>query len=441
MIGKYIKFVASRAIGTGVDTLVLWLCSRFIFGGGYWATYIISPFISFEVATMSNFLCSYYWIWSSRITTKNNRSFWRHFIGFNLSSGAGFLVKMAFLLLFERLFGWNVVVCNLAALIISGVLNFFLSEVLVFRKPTPRPEHEVLGIDDLATLTPTFSGPVGQILGRIALSFCGMGRINRLYDSIYSLSGPDAARGAIEYVGCNYLVGNVERLDNLPNGAFITISNHPYGALDGLIVVDLIGHKRPDLKVMVNEILARVEPLSDNFVAVTPTGTTKTSATATTLAGIRTSLAHIKSGHPMSFFPSGAVSDLHLPSGNISDRPWQESLIRLIQKAKVPVVPIRFADHNSLLYYLLGLIDWRVRLLRLPREVLNKGKGRHRVIIGNTISIAQQQECNTTEQLTNLLRNAVYNMPIPDEFTPSSKLQTSLGIVEPQSTNNCQTNI
>jgi putative flippase GtrA len=41
---------------------------------------------------------------------------------------------MTFLLLFEKLFGWHVVFCNLAALVISGIVNFVLAEFVVFKK-------------------------------------------------------------------------------------------------------------------------------------------------------------------------------------------------------------------------------------------------------------------------------------------------------------------
>ena len=45
-----------------------------------------------------------------------------------------FLLKMGFLLLFELLFGWHVVICNLAALCISGIVNFSMGEWVIFRK-------------------------------------------------------------------------------------------------------------------------------------------------------------------------------------------------------------------------------------------------------------------------------------------------------------------
>lgn len=133
MLIQYLQFLLTRLLGTGVDTFVLWVCSNYLFTS-YWGSYILSPVVSFEFAVMNNFLWSYYWIWSSRIENKSSQSFWKHFLNFNLSAVAGFLVKMLFLLLFESIFGWDVVWCNLAALLISGFFNFFLSDFWVFRK-------------------------------------------------------------------------------------------------------------------------------------------------------------------------------------------------------------------------------------------------------------------------------------------------------------------
>jgi putative flippase GtrA len=140
---KYLEFVLTRLFGTGVDTLVLWICSDYLFTS-YWGSYVLSPIISFEFAVMSNFLWSYCWIWSSRIVNKSWSNFWKRFFLFNLSSVAGFLIKMLFLLLFERIFGWDVVWCNLTALLISGLFNYFLTDVWVFRKPQSNVEAESL---------------------------------------------------------------------------------------------------------------------------------------------------------------------------------------------------------------------------------------------------------------------------------------------------------
>ena len=96
-------------------------------------------------------------------------------------------------------------------------------------------------------------------------------------------------------------------------------------------------------------------------------------------------------------------------------------VLRLIQKAGVPVVPIRFFDRNSLFFYSLGLIDWRVRLLRLCWEVFNKKGKQPRLGIGEIITPEQQAACESTEALGALLRSSVYQMPLPETFKKRSE--------------------
>ncbi len=134
MANKYMKFLASRLMGTGVDTLVLWMLTRLVFDT-YIGKYIVAPTISFEAAMFTNFLLSYFWIWKNRIASHRAKIFLTRLAVFNLSAAFGFGIKMVFLLLFERIFGWGVVWCNLAALMISGLVNFLLAEKIVFRKP------------------------------------------------------------------------------------------------------------------------------------------------------------------------------------------------------------------------------------------------------------------------------------------------------------------
>lgn len=130
---KIPRFLIANSFGTLIDTLVLWMLSRFVFHG-YLGQYLASPLISFECAVFSNYLCSWHFIWRDRVKRYIKPRFWHRYIYYNLSATGTFLVKMGFLLLFERIFGWNVVVCNLAALCISGTLNFVMGECVIFRK-------------------------------------------------------------------------------------------------------------------------------------------------------------------------------------------------------------------------------------------------------------------------------------------------------------------
>lgn len=130
LVKRFPKFVGVNAIGTIIDTAVLWLFSHFVFDG-YVGEYVISPVISFECAVMSNYLFSYFGVWRER---RSAGSFVLKYIMYNISSSLVFMMKLGLILLLERLFGWNVVICNLAALCLSGLINFSLSEWVIFRK-------------------------------------------------------------------------------------------------------------------------------------------------------------------------------------------------------------------------------------------------------------------------------------------------------------------
>lgn len=233
-------------------------------------------------------------------------------------------------------------------------------------------------------------------------------KVNDLYDRYCRYAGPAFARAVLKDIDINYEVLNLEILDSIPEGPFITISNHPFGHIDGIILVDLFGHLCSDYKVMVNRILGRIDPLKDNFICVTPVGEERTVPTRESLQGVKEALKHVRGGHPLGLFPAGAVSDLSIKDRCVRDREWQEPVIRLIKKLNVPILPVTFMDGNSAFYYTLGLFDWRIRLLRLPSEVFNKRGKTIRLSIGNIISPEEQDEFNDLDDFRQFLRNKVY---------------------------------
>ena len=278
----------------------------------------------------------------------------------------------------------------------------------------------VLSVQEVQELIPRLSSKPGLIKAGMHLS--AIDKVNDLYDRTCPLEGADFAGALMRDIGIDYLIGHCERLDSLPEGAFITVSNHPFGHIDGIMLIDLMGHARPDFKVMVNEVLAHIRAMSPNFINVVPKGNEESGPKAASLSGVRETLGQLREGHPVGFFPSGAVSDLSLRELRIRDREWQIPVLRLIQKADVPIVPIRFFDYNSLFFYCLGLIDWRVRILRLCWEVFNKRGKDIRLGIGQVITPQAQAACGSVEELGALLRSSVYEMPLPETFVKRSEL-------------------
>lgn len=277
----------------------------------------------------------------------------------------------------------------------------------------------LITLQELERMTPLFRGNVGGALARGTMRLLAVDKLNALYDRHAHLRGADFAHSVLEDLKVGYEVfvdkhEVIAQLDELSQGSpLITISNHPYGHIDGLILADYFGHLRPDYKVMVNQILNRVEALAPSLISVTPTGVERKAATTESIMGVRRSLTHLRSGGALGLLPSGAVSDLSLRDGCVRDREWQPAIIAFMAKAKAAILPVHFLDRNSSLYYLLGLIDWRVRLLRLPAEVFNKAHRPVRLVVGSIIGVEEQQQylaTHTTEEYGLWLRQRVYGI-------------------------------
>ena len=274
----------------------------------------------------------------------------------------------------------------------------------------------LLPVEQIEQMAPVFKGKIGNAVASSLRKILSIKTLSDIYDTIEEHKGADFAGVLLEKLGLNYLLGGSSRLKDLPDGPFITISNHPYGGLDGVILIDLIGHLRSGFKVMVTEFLSLVESLTPSLIVVNPKNNLNKGITAKNIQGVREVLERLHDGEPVGFFPSGAVSDLSLKEMKIRDRNWQEAVLRLIQKAKVPIIPVRFFDHNSLWFYNLGLIDWRVRLLQLPHELVNKKHRRIRIGVGETISVEEQLKHQDIKDFGDFLRGSVYDMPLPEDF-------------------------
>lgn len=275
---------------------------------------------------------------------------------------------------------------------------------------------------DFETISFLFRGERGHRLAAFAMRLLAIDKVNRVYDNSGAWTGVEFTSRLLDDVGVNYMIGNAERLKCLPEGPFITVSNHPYGGLDGIMTIDLFARLRPDYKFMVNKILSMIKTLNANFISVAPTGNKMTGVKAASIRGVRETLEHLRKGHPVGFFPSGAVSDFSLKDLRVRDRRWQSGIMHIIHSVKVPVLPIRFFDKNSSYFYFLGLLNWRIRLLRLPSEVFNKKDQEPRIGIGKIVTVEEQKQFRDAESLGGFLRKMVYEMPLPGSFVPGKTM-------------------
>ncbi len=265
---------------------------------------------------------------------------------------------------------------------------------------------DVLNYDDIRKMIPFFEGK--EKLVNCLFKLLSVDKVNWLHRHNCATPGAPFVAGLLRDLDIKLRIDNEKQLDNLPKGAFITVSNHPFGALDGIILIHLLASRQPQFKVMVNMVLNYITAMRPNFIAVDPLASDDPAKRAVTMKGIRTAMAQVRSGNPIGFFPAGAVSKLNKHM-RIEDREWQPSIVRLIHQFKLPVVPIYFHGHNSIWFNILGVISWQLRTLRLPAEVFRKKGSTFHISVGDIIT-PEEQAKYSLEELGDFLKSKTYSM-------------------------------
>lgn len=259
-------------------------------------------------------------------------------------------------------------------------------------------KESVVDIYDLQKAAPFFKSRIGTFLGKVLIKWLDIDKVNRVHANNCHLRGADFTTALLNdpLIDIKYKLHNAEVLGNLPEGAFVTVSNHPIGSIDGIMLIDIFASRRPDFKVMVNGILTNIGAMDDNFVSVKPDSKNE-GANLKNMNGVRVSLQRLKEGHPMGFFPAGSISMYNKEAGRIQDLLWTHSVIRLIRKANAPIYPVYFDFLNSRFFYWLGRIDWRIRTLRIPAEAFNKRGRTVDIYIGDPINPEEIQGLDDKE--------------------------------------------
>lgn len=248
-------------------------------------------------------------------------------------------------------------------------------------------------------------GVFGTFIGWVLLKVTRLSGINRYYDTIAHLEGEEYANAILEHFDIDYEIPE-EDYRRLPKeGAYVTISNHPLGAIDGILLFKLMLKQRPDYKIMANFLLQRMVPLEPYVLPVNPF--TEHKDARSNLAGFKKALEHLKDGHVLGIFPAGEVST-HKDGKLLVDKPWEEAAIKLIRKANVPVVPIYFHAKNSSLFYRISKLGDSLRTAMIPSQVFSQRNRPIKVRIGQPISVATQNEQGSLEEYTDLLRRKTY---------------------------------
>lgn len=275
--------------------------------------------------------------------------------------------------------------------------------------PSDKPvKRTVLDYDDVVEMIPALKGH--HRLVDSVLRWLDVDKVNWIHDHNFDTPGAPFCRGLLSDLNITLKIDNEQLLDNLPAGAFITVSNHPFGALDGITLIHLIGSRRPEYKVMVNMFLNYITALRPSFIAVDQSASDDPAKKAVSMRGIKEAISQVRAGKPIGFFPAGSVGNYnrHL---RFEDHEWKESIMRLIMQLKVPVIPIFFHGLNSLTFRIIGLISWQLRTLRLPAEVFRRKDDTLHISVGDIISPDEiAAHASTPAELGKWLKGKTYEL-------------------------------
>jgi len=189
-------------------------------------------------------------------------------------------------------------------------------------------------------------------------------------------------------------------------GRCVVVANHPFGAIEGLILASLLRSVRPDVKVMANALLGRIPELRDLLILVDPFG--KPGSAQSNIRPLKEAIGWVKGGGMLVIFPAGEVAHARLPEREITDPPWSETIARLIRICKAPVLPVFFTGSNSLFFQAAGLVHSRLRTALLPHELLNKRDKKLELRIGKPIPFNVLAGFTTGSEMTAYLRQRTF---------------------------------
>jgi len=242
-------------------------------------------------------------------------------------------------------------------------------------------------------------------LAALLMEVMKINQVNDLFAQAQPKQGPEFVDAIL--AGCGVDIEFDEReLKNIPKeGSFIAIANHPYGGIEGMVLLKILCMVRPDAKLMANFLLKKIPNLSDYFIAVNPFENIEHSSS---ISGLKNTLELLANGTPIGIFPAGEVSTFKVETQQVTDRMWHPVVGKIIAKAKVPVVPIYFHGNNGLLFNLLSMIHPALRTAKLPSELFNKQGHTIKLRIGKPIKVEDIPDHNNSAKLLNFLRARTY---------------------------------
>jgi len=192
----------------------------------------------------------------------------------------------------------------------------------------------------------------------------------------------DFVAAGLDHLQARYVVDSAE-LGRIPaSGRLLIVANHPSGALDALALLDAVGRVRRDVRIVANDLLGALEPLSGLLLPVRILGGRPSPQS---LAAIDDAL---RADQCVIVFPAGEVARLGLRG--VTDGRWRRGFLRFARSADAPVLPVRIEARNSALFYGASVLFKPAGTALLAREMFARRAHRIALRIGHPLMLPAQ---------------------------------------------------
>jgi len=225
----------------------------------------------------------------------------------------------------------------------------------------------------LFTLDIPENTPLGRLTSRLSPVLervFALDAINAVYERVADGRPEGFLDRVLDDLGISYRIGGSDLARIPAKGPLVVVANHPFGAIEGIILTHMLRRVRPDVRFMANFLLGRIPELRDLFICVDPFGGDQSKSF--NVGPIRQAMRWLKEGGALIVFPAGEVAHLDLKRGAVVEPKWSETIGRIVRKAQAPVLPVYFDGTNGPLFHLLGLVHPMLRTAMLPRQLMNK---------------------------------------------------------------------
>ncbi len=265
-------------------------------------------------------------------------------------------------------------------------------------------------------------GGISDLFERLLWRFFHLDHASDLYSQLLRDDGDGhIVSRALRRMNIRFNVSGPDSVRIPGTGPLIVTANHPFGAVEGLILASILFSVRPDVKLMGNSVLKHVNlaGFRDTFIFIDPFG--RKDSLRANVRPLREAVEWVKNGGALGIFPAGEVSHFQVGKRCITDPEWNDTVARMVLKTGASVVPVFFEGSNSALFQMAGLLHRRIRTLMLIRELFNKSNRTIRVRVGRLVPHEKLTAFTDSRAMTRYLRLRTYMLEKCEEGKAARK--------------------